>query len=1361
MKRLSLLLCAVIFLLSALAESKTKSYTFDFSNPSSLNPSVQTPDPTESPSIYIQDMTFTSPDGIVTLRFQQETGAVLSARIVKDREGSSPALDLPRSCSVVVSASGVLVNRVAIPGNNDISGLTIGNGMTGTFKLSDNQSWYEWLPASNSGVNTVRLTNGSPAQSRIQKIVVDYASLRDVLRPTSTSIANNSTITSFSELMLTFSNAMKVVPEDPQFSLVDSKGRSYPLTATASGRNVILSVAAPITASEVYTLTVQAGSFEDSQQNCNVDLAYTFTIYRDYDITVPDVDYTLSPADGYSTDHLTSIKISFPSLSDVTLIDKHLIRLTSDGSASLTVPTSVYEVQGASNQFELVFPDMSVGTYTLTIDKGAFTYDYQSQRAPVQTITARYTVVKGDDFSYDFGNYNTIYRKESYSSNTNLKDVELNNMTLFSYDNDICVSDQLVTIVNLNSNEEVAHGHFEVVNDSELANAKSVIRLVMTPAIAEGSLRAATYAYKIPAGTYGDFNFGAYLADPAAFLASGKKKSDCHTNSYYYVIATVNNEQAGQEAGPDVPPETIRPSAEVLAAALRMLDMTGVGYPTGTSESRLQLQKLVDGNQGSDATFQSAMEAFAAETDIVKPVSGTYYMIAGISADGSQAWLHYDGKGVTLTGDATAASAFLATATANGAYEFSTAFDGRKLTVLNNGGSISDGGRLVLKRLSATGAMPMNTFGLLSIGDGLLLSCVNARTMEILAAAGDGVFSATATSGFRLTPVAADDITVPTPVSSITPEAGSILSSLSTFSLTISGASGIALADAKAIRLTGNGQTVTATSVTKSGDKTYTISFATELENGVYTLNVGEGAFTFLFAGRTLTVPSVSATYTLEQYPDYEVYENARQVLGNTGIGYPRATSAARTALLALVESGKGSTASFRRAIRNFMAETDIEKPATGSFYRIGATGNNNRTLYIGVDGKRLTLTDEDMAAVFKAIANADGSTTLAAVASKTLYMGLPADGDCLTEAYDPASDNLTVSRLLTGNEPSTDGSFGRVTISRNGSYAAANLSARRFMTSRAQILYEATETSAFRFVEISPEDISMPDMDATLTPASGTSLETLNKLVVSFTTDSRVSIGDPSLIKLVDLRLNEFTPKAVVPVEGADNTYEIQFINIAADRYRLTVGRGAFTADFLGREMPVEQFTADYTVQTTPSFVTDYDTRNGVKWIENPGEGGYVSDVALNVMTLVSQAPVAVARTQVIVRNYWNNQEVARGWLDVASPTTLYLVLEKPVQAGSIPAGTYEYVIPEATYGDENYGRYLADPMSVSKSDCHVNARIPFLVKVDNVRASITDVQAGDREDSPVYDLQGRRAATVQPGRLYIRGGRKYMQKK
>lgn len=1361
MKRLSLFLCAGISFLSALADTKSKSYTFDFSNPSSLNPSVQAPDPTENPSIYIQDMNFTSPDGVVTLKFQQETGAVLRARIVKDREDSSPALDLPRSCTVVVSASGVIVNRVAIPGNNDISGLSIANGMTGTFKLSDNQVWYEWLPAANTGVNTVRLTNGSPAQSRIQKIVVDYGSLRDVLRPSSSSISNNSTITSFSELILTFSNNMNVVPEDAHFSLVDSKGQSYPLTATASGRTVVLSTTTPITASGLYTLIVQAGSFEDSQQNRNVDLSYSFTIYRDYDITVPDVDYVLSPAGGTSTDHLTSIKITFPSLSNVTLVDKNLIRLTDESSASLTVPIVVNKVQGTSNQFELVFPDMPVGNYDLTIDKGAFTYVIQSQNAPVQTINAEYSVVKGDDFSYDFGNYNTIYRKESYGSNTYLKDVELNNMTLFSYDTDFSVSNELVTIVNFNTNDEVAHGHFEVVVDPELGNAKSVIRLVLTPTIAEGSLPAGTYAYKIPAGSYGDPNYGAYLADPAAFLATGKKKSDCHTNSYYYIIATVDNEKAGQEPGPVVPPETVRPSAEVFAQAQRMLGMTGLGYPVETAESRLQLKKLVDNNQGSDMTFQIAMEAFAAETDVEKPAFGTYYTIAGVSAGGALAWLHYDGQGVTLTSDAASASAFLATASANGTYEFSTAFDGNKLSVLNNGGSIAEAGGLLLKRLSATDALAVNTLGLFSIGDGMLQSRVSTAAMEILAAASDGVFNATETSGFRFTPIAVEDITVPIPVSAIVPEVGSIVSSLNTFTINISGVVGIALADAKAIRLTGNGQTVVANSVTKTGYQSYNISFAADLENGDYTLLVDEGAFTFSFAGRTFSVPAVSSSYTLEQYPDYEVFESARLVLENVGVGYPKSTSAARLALLALVESGKGSTSTYRRAIRNFMIDTDIEKPVAGSFYRIGAVGSNNRMLYIGIDGKRLTLTDDGKVAVFKAIENADGTTTLATVTAKTLYMGLPVDGDCLTEDYNPAAGNLVVSRLMTGSDPSTDGSFGRVTISINSNYATANLSARRFMTPRTQSIYGINETSAFRFDEIKPEDISMPDMDATVTPASGSTVKTLDKLVVSFATDSRVSVGDLSLIKLVDQRLNEFKPKAVVPVVGKNNTFEIQFVNIEADRYRLTIDRGAFTVDFLGHEAPVQQFTANYIVENGPAFISDYHTVNGVKWIENPGDNGYVCDVALNVMTLVSQAPVAVAKTKIIVRNYWTNQEVAHGWLDVASPTTLFLVLENPILAGSIPTGTYEYVIPEATYGDENFGSYLADPMSVSKSDCHVNARIPFVVRVDNVRASISDVRSNDCDEVPVYDLQGRRVTTVQPGRLYIRGAHKYMQKK
>ena len=103
-------------------------------------------------------------------------------------------------------------------------------------------------------------------------------------------------------------------------------------------------------------------------------------------------------------------------------------------------------------------------------------------------------------------------------------------------------------------------------------------------------------------------------------------------------------------------------------------------------------------------------------------------------------------------------------------------------------------------------------------------------------------------------------------------------------------------------------------------------------------------------------------------------------------------------------------------------------------------------------------------------------------------------------------------------------------------------------------------------------------------------------------------------------------------------------------------------------------------------------------------------------------------------------------------------LVLDEPLHEGELinKEGTYCYNILSDTYGDINFGKYLENPGSISRSDCIVNEAKVFTVYVDDlVITGIRQMNIGEDNDV-VFDLSGRRqTGKLKPG-LYIVNGKK-----
>ena len=148
-------------------------------------------------------------------------------------------------------------------------------------------------------------------------------------------------------------------------------------------------------------------------------------------------------------------------------------------------------------------------------------------------------------------------------------------------------------------------------------------------------------------------------------------------NITYIVTSETDEPGTDPEPEPDPQPE----ESETMKAAKSLLALTGIGYPTEESSSRASLKALTEAEEvPTDEALASAIDAFYKEPNIAKPVSKKYYQISSVNANGSKLWLTYNDGSVTLTTDASKATAFKATANEDGTTTF--AVNGKYLHVL-------------------------------------------------------------------------------------------------------------------------------------------------------------------------------------------------------------------------------------------------------------------------------------------------------------------------------------------------------------------------------------------------------------------------------------------------------------------------------------------------------------------------------------------------------------------------------------------------------------------------------------------------------------------------------------------------------
>ena len=165
--------------------------------------------------------------------------------------------------------------------------------------------------------------------------------------------------------------------------------------------------------------------------------------------------------------------------------------------------------------------------------------------------------------------------------------------------------------------------------------------------------------------------------------------------------------------------------------------------------------------------------------------------------------------------------------------------------------------------------------------------------------------------------------------------------------------------------------------------------------------------------------------------------ERAEGVLAKTGVGYPAAESASRTALVAAVEEAKAAPTTengtkVNAALVAYMAETDVTLPETGKAYTFTMVAKNGNKFYLNYTGQDVVMTAVTGEALpesakFVATANGDGTYTFQTNDGNYLvyhskYAGVSWLQGASTTGFQAEKDdmtNITLAKLSAGNNVS------------------------------------------------------------------------------------------------------------------------------------------------------------------------------------------------------------------------------------------------------------------------------------------------------------------------------------------------------
>lgn len=568
-------------------------------------------------------------------------------------------------------------------------------------------------------------------------------------------------------------------------------------------------------------------------------------------------------------------------------------------------------------------------------------------------------------------------------------------------------------------------------------------------------------------------------------------------------------------------------------------------------------------------------------------------------------------------------------------------------------------------------------------------------------------------------------------------------------------------------------------------------------EVGTYTLTIPEGfVHNALYNVEGSDAWNKAVTYTWvvsDKKPDTETMKAAKELLKKTGVGYPSATSASRTALESAVAADDVPTdEQLETLMAAFYGETDVELPANGKYYKVCGVNDKGDKLYLSYDGSKVGLTASASDAYsFKAEKKGEGKVAFSTIDGKYLHLLTTSDkytgtsSKNVTEAYDASINDLTLARFSidevedakTMGKFSIHGSLGTdpVTNKAVSAFNLLNFSSKKIFTDQSYktLMFNDKFSNAFVFEESEKPALESADIDVQLDKTVISSTDETIRL--TFTHDDGVTLKAGVAPTITDANGNVVSgaTATIAPVDNSTMDFNISFSGLSDGDYFLIIPKGAFSFAQDGKQVTSNEYKTSFKVSSKedptpgplPSGFKHYQS-----WSKLPKENQdeYPADYLTQFIVYIDRAQsknglVGNPNVKVQLKENWNNKLVGEGHFEEDPEHTddinyaVKLVWDSPIDMVKVRSTQYIFIIPEGAFGDGNYGKYLQNASSVSPSQCTVNDSYTRCYDINTaIPSSINGVQAEDNAAKVIYDLQGRRVERVTKTGIYIVNGKK-----
>lgn len=1178
--------------------------------------------------------------------------------------------------------------------------------------------------------------------------------------------ASGAKLEELSSVMLTFSSPTAATLKDAsKITLMGADKKAVAVQVKAvEGKQGTFTVSFNKLTPGTYTLTAAQGAFVYTLANTELQvgaITATYTVEA-----AADIKWALSPVPG-DYEAMNSLTLTFTSNKEIALADQSKVTLKN----VLGMAVTLKDIKKDGNKFTISFDKLGTGPYTFEAAQGAFTYTFVGETMQVEAITAKYTILAPPEVAVAvYPGTGTKFESLSSvkltftctkpieladESKVKLTDADGNAVELKSIENDGNVYtiefDELPSgnytfsfekgaFVYTFGDEDMPVDGIEAVSYTVVPKPQVTWALNPEPDSSLESLssvaltltadRTISLADKSKVTLTDEAGNAITLTDVTMERGVCTITFDEITTSGTYTLTAAQGAFTYQFGGKATPVDAItatykvaepRPSEPVLAEATELLKNVGLGYPTADSDARKSLSDLVESEHGTDDVFTKAMDDFYAETNVVMPAVDKYYHIVAITAANDTAYVNQEGSLTGLVTSEAEATPLKLTKSDEGGYVLTTADGQWQLNV-----SIS-------KKANAEDAK--SVFGLFSIDP----------------------FDKIKAIGFTFAEVDKADIPVPQIEFALTPKSGTDFEVLDSLTLTFTGYEKIDLTDGSKVYLKGDTIVKPASiELAKDSQSQYIIRFDAFDVPGSYELAIEKGAFTFDYADIVHQIDAITATYVVkEPVPSDSILAAAKELLKLSGVGYPAVGSESRVALDSLINSGKGKDEVFEAAMAAFIAETDVEQPADGKYYRVTAVNSKGAEGFVTYEkgGVGLTADAENLTVgVFRVNANVDGTLTLSTFDSQ-----YECDVKPVRLSVESASAEETFGLFsLYGTLGAEENAYARANIKDNEWKFNTDSNLDEYLG----LMLSEKMTTAFRFTEVAEEDLVIPEATLTCIPGEG-SVEKLEEVILMFDVPFPVTLKDWNLISL---RAQDGSEVPIVAQKTSSNACKMTLINVVAGTYTLEIADGAFTYGFFDKEIPVKATSRTFKVLVGADFTYDFNVGDMACQLDGEKEREYFMDTALSTLTVGFKDAVTVNPDKTVFVVDEDGVTMVTGHLEPAEDeeNVYKLVLDTPIAEGTLTAGTYTFVFEEGMFGDDNYASYLASPYLVLMADCHVSKELkPFSVKVDNEKAQIPvgilELMNGELSNVKWYDLNGRRVVgKPQKGRVYIVNGKK-----